>query len=206
MDPRRTSRWATAAGVTGLVANALLVAFYALEVGRAPVLPVSLGTLNDLVGALGTALMIPVVLAFGPRWVRRLGLAATGVLTAAGPLLVFGVLPFAVQLPIVLAAFVVLAAWILLTSRQSDAALPRSVTRLGVLCGGGVLAGAAVVGLGFVLPAMSWPQLVAFGIGGVPAVLAALAIPVWFLSLGRALRSVAPGAAPSRPGDRLAGR
>ncbi len=197
MDQRQTARWATAAGVTGLVANALLVAFYALEVGRAPLGPVSLGSLNDLVGSVGTALMVPVALAFGPPWVRRLGLAAMGVLTVAGPLLVFDVLSFHVQLPIVLTAFLVLAAWILLTSRHIDGALPASVSRLGVLCGGGVLVGAAVVGLGFLLPWMSGLQLVVFGVGGVTAVLALLAIPVWFLLLGRALRA-APDPVPAR--------
>lgn len=190
MDPRRTARWATAAGVTGLVANGLLVAFYALEVGRAPVGPVSLGTLNDLVGSAGTALMIPVALAFGPRRVRWLGLAAMGVLTVAGPLLVVGAVPFSVQMPIALAGFMALAAWMLLTSRHAGSGIPASVRRLGRLCGGGVLAGAAVVGLGFLLPWMSGPQLVVFAAGGVPAVLAVLAMPVWFLRLGRALRSV----------------
>lgn len=65
-------------------------------------------------------------------------------LTVAGPLLVVGVFPFAVQLPIVLAAFLGLAAWILLGSRHLDGA----VSRLGVLCGKAVLAGAAVAGLG----------------------------------------------------------
>jgi hypothetical protein len=183
-----TSRWATAAGVTGLAANALLVAFYALEVGRVPPLPVSLGTLNDVVGAAGTAMMIPVAMAVGGRRVRALGVTATVVLTSAGVLLVIGVLPFSTQLPITLTAFLGLATWILLVSPDLDG----QVRRLGRLCGGAALAGAGVAGLGALLPAMSWPQLALFGIGGVPAVLAVLAMPLWFLRLGRALRSATP--------------
>jgi hypothetical protein len=196
-DRRRIASWATAAGLTGLLANALLAGYYALEVGREPLGPVSLGSLNDLVGAVGTALMVPVALAFGPRWVRLLGLTAMGVLTVTGPLLFFGVVTFAAQVPIALAAFMALAAWIVLTSRHVDGAMPASVSRLGVLCGGGVLAGAAVVGMAFLLPWMSWPQLVVWALGGVPAVLAWLAIPVWFLLLGRA-PAAAPEPVPAR--------
>jgi hypothetical protein len=106
----RTRRWAVAAGIVGLLANVLLVAFYALELGREPVLPVSFGSLNDLVGSVGTAVMIPVARAFGPPWVRGLGIAAMAVATVGGPLLVFGVLTFDQQLPVMLAAFAALSA------------------------------------------------------------------------------------------------
>jgi hypothetical protein len=184
VDLRRAAPWARAAGVTGLAANALLVAFYALEAGRRRVLPVSLGTANDLVGALSTALMVPVVLALSPtRWIRRLGLAATSVLTLAGPALVLGLVPFGVQMPVALAAFALLAAWLLLTSRGLRGRLPEPVTRLGVLSGGGVLAGGAVAALGALLPRRA--QLVAWTVGGVPAALGGLAVPVWFLRVGR---------------------
>jgi len=107
--------------------------------------------------------MVPVALAFGPKWVRWLGLATMGMLAAAGPLLGVGVVPFDVQLPIVLTAFLTLAAWMLLTSRHLDGDVPPSVSRMGVLCGGWVPAGGAVIGLGVVLPWMSWPQRVLFG-------------------------------------------
>lgn len=200
MDLRRTARCATAAGLLGLTANTFLIAYYALEVGREQLLPVSLGSLNDLVGAVGTAMMVPVALAFGPRWVRWLGLAAMGVLTVGGVLLLSGVLTLSVQAPIALAGLLVLASWMLLTSRHLHGHAPASVTRLGVLCGSGVLAGAAVAGSGLLLPAMSWPQLVLLGAGALPGVLAVLAMPVWFLNLGRALRSTATeDAPPQRP-------
>ncbi len=186
MDLRRAAPWARAAGVSGLVANALLVAFYAAEVGRRPPLPVSLGTSNDLVGSLSTALMVPVALALSPsRPVRRLGLTAMSVLTLAGPALVLGLVPFGVQAPVALAAFALLAAWLLLTSRGLRGVLPAEVTRLGVRSAGAVLAGGAVAAIGALLPRRSPAQVAAFAVGGVPAAFGALAVPVWFLRVGR---------------------
>jgi len=51
----------------------------------------------------------------------------------------------------------------------------------------GFLAGYVVVGLGLLLPWMSWPQLVVFGVGVVIGLPAYLGIPVWFVLLGRYL-------------------
>jgi hypothetical protein len=188
MDMRRAAPWARAAGVTGVAANVLLVAFYAVEAGRRRVLPVSLGSANDIVGSVSTALMMPVALAVSPsQGTRRLGLGATGVLTVAGPALVLGVVPFAVQVRIALGAFEGLAAWILLSSRGQRGILPDEVTRLGVLSGGGVLAGGAVAALGMLLPRGSFPRRAAVAIGGAPGVVAWLAMPVWFLRLGEVL-------------------
>lgn len=186
MDLRRAAPWARAAGATGVLANALLVAFYTVEMGRRRVLPVSLGSANDIVGSVSTATMVPVVLAVSPdRWTRRLGLGATAVLTASGPALVLGLVPFAVQMPIASAAFEGLAAWVLLVSRGQRGVLPDDVTRLGVLSGGGVLVGGAVAGLGMLLPRGSFPRRALVAVGGAPGAVAWLAMPVWFLRLGR---------------------
>ncbi|MGY1732604.1 hypothetical protein ACI798_13890 [Geodermatophilus sp. SYSU D01045] len=200
MDLRRAAPWARAAGVTGMAANALLVAFYAVEAGRRRVLPVSLGSANDVVGSVGTALMVPVVLAVSPgRWARRSGLAATGVLTLAGPALVLGVVPFPVQAPVAVGAFEVLAGWVVLTCRGRRGTLPDTVTRLGVRAGGAVLAGSAAAGAGLLLPEGSLRRRIAFAAGGTPAVLGGLAVPVWFLRLGRALSSAVPADDTGRP-------
>jgi hypothetical protein len=192
----RTRRFAFAAGAVGMLANLLLIGFYALELGRGPVWGVSLGTMNDLTGALSTALMIPVAYAFGPAWSRALGVTAMVVATVGGLLLVFGVLTFEQQLPIVLAAFLALALWMLLTARQ----LTGARRRLGVLSAAGVLGGVPLVGLGLLFPSMSWPQLALFGAGALVALPAWLAMPVWFLLLGRNRREGGPQAAepPSR--------
>jgi len=188
----RARRFASAAGAVGVLANLLLIGFYALEMGREPVAGVSLGWLNDLTGAVGTALMVPVALAFGPAWLRALGITAMTVATVGGLLLVFGVLTFEQQLPIVLAAFVALALWMLLTARQ----LTGARRRLGVLAAAGVLVGMPVGGLGLLFPSMSWPQLALFGAGALVALPAWLAMPVWFLLLARVSRR-APGSWPS---------
>ncbi len=179
-----------------MLANLFLIAFYALQASH-PENGTWLGSANDLVGSLGTAFMIPVALALS-AWLpdRRLsritllvGLPAPAVLTVGGPLLVLGVMVFKVQAPIMVAAWMILSLWLFLIDRwvRLSAALRTRLARLGEFLGAGTLAGGAVVGLGFLLPWMSWPQLVVFGVGGLLVVIGMLGIPVWFLFLGRHL-------------------
>ena len=196
MDVRQAAPWARAAGITGLAANALLVAFYAVEIGRRPPLRFSLGSANDLVGSVGTALMIPVALAVSPGpWVHRPGL--TAMTTLAGPALVSGLVPFRRQLTVAMAGFAGLSGWMVLTSRGNRDALPGPVTRLGVGAGVAVLAGGAVAAVGLLFPARSRTRQAAFVAGGVPASLGMLAQPVWFLRLGSAGNGRQPDAAPA---------
>ena len=188
--------FAYAAGTTGILANLFLIAFYALQANQ-PENGTSLGSANDLVGSLSTAFMIPVALALS-TWLpdrRRawtslvVGLSAMAVLVVGGPLLVFGVLAFEVQAPIALGAGMIFFLWLLLINRwlrQSGALQPR-VARFGEFLGTGILAGGALAGFGFLLPWMSWPQLIFFGAGGALAVIVMLGTPFWFLLLGRQL-------------------
>ena len=69
---------------------------------------------------------------------------------------------------------------------MSDALSVR-VARLGEVLGAGLLAGYVIVGLGLLLPWMSWPQLAVFGVGVLVGLPAYLGIPVWFVLLGRHL-------------------
>ena len=204
---RRTAYFAYAAGVTGILANLFLIVMYVLlglQAGR-PEAQTLLGSAfhvagsaSDLLGSLATAFMIPVALFLGGRLPRRRavrftqasGLTVMALLTVGGPLLVLGVLTFEVETPIAIVALIVLAIWLLLVNRWLRLldALSYRVVRLGELVGAGFLAGYAIVGLGLLLPWMSWPQLVVFGFGvlvGLPAYL--VGIPVWFLLLGRHL-------------------
>jgi hypothetical protein len=187
------SRFAYAAGVTGTLANLLLIAFFAFRFGGLS--GASFGPANDLVGSLATAFMVPVALALCAwlpdrrvRWVcRMLGLSALGVLTVGGPLLVLGVLPFEVQAPIVTAAWLVLCLWLILVNRllrSSELLAPRLVW-IGEFVSTGTAAGIAIFGLGVLMPGVSWAQLTLFGFGGVVAVIGMLGIPVWFVLLGR---------------------
>ncbi len=196
LSVKRASRFAYAAGATSILANLLLIAFYALQASH-PEDGTSLGTANDLVGSLAAAFMIPVALALSAwlpdrrlsRITKLVGLSAMAVLTVGGPLLVLGVLAFNVQAPIAVAAWMVLCLWLFLVNRwlRLSAALRPRESRFGEFLGAGTLAGGAVVGLGFLLPWMSWPQLIFFGIGGLLGVVGMFGIPIWFVLLGRHL-------------------
>jgi len=188
--------FAYAAGATGIFANSLLIAFFALQASH-PDDGFSLGSANDTVGSLATAFMIPVALSLGGRLPQRrsarftqaAGLTAMALLSVGGPLLVLGVLAFEVATPIAMAGWIILSLWLLLVNRwlRLSAALRPRLARLGEFLGAGTLAGYVVVGLGLLLPWMSWVQLVVFGVGGLIGLPAWLGIPVWFVLLGRHL-------------------
>jgi hypothetical protein len=195
---KRTALFAYAAGATGILANLFLIAFFALQATH-PDDGFSLGSANDIVGSLATAFLIPVALFLGGRLPQRraarltqaAGLTAMALLSVGGPLLVLGVLAFEVATPIAMAAWIILSLWLLLANRwlRLSAALPVRLTRLGEFLGAGTLAGYVIVGLGLLLPWMSWPQLVVFGVGVLVGLPAYLGIPVWFVLLGRHLAS-----------------
>jgi len=203
---RLVSRFAYAAGATGILANLFLITLYVLLglQGGSPeggTLLVSAfhvaGSASDLLGSLATAFMIPAALFLGGRLPQRrtarltqaAGLTAMALLSVGGPLLVLGVLSFEVQTPIAIAAWIILSLWLLLVNRwlRLSDALPYRVVRFGEFAGAGFLAGYVIVGLGFLLPWMSWPQLVVFGVGVLVGLPAYLVIPVWFVLLGRHL-------------------
>ncbi len=203
---RGTAYFAYAAGVTGILANLCLIALYVLLglQGGSPEGGTVLGSAfhvagsaSDLLGSLATAFMIPVALFLGGRLPRRraarltqtAGLTAMTLLTIGGPLLVLGVLAFDVQTPIAIAAWIILGVWLLLVNRwlRLSDTLPCRSVRFGEFVGAGFLAGYIIVGLGLLLPWMSWPQLVVFGVGVLVGLPAYLGIPVWFVLLGRHL-------------------
>jgi hypothetical protein len=131
-DPRG-ARWAYLAGATGAAANALLVTFFASIPAAGRENP--FGPANDIVGSVATASMIPAAVAIGRhlpprgrlRALHTATLGSLGVATAAGPLLVAGVLPFKVSSAASTGAFGVQLAWIGLGSGWlgRNAGLPR---------------------------------------------------------------------------------
>jgi hypothetical protein len=201
------ARFAYAAGFTGILANLFLIAMYVvlgLQAGGPETQTTSLGpagdlsgSASDLVGSLSVAFMIPVALALGGRLPQRraalltqvAGLTAMALLAIGGPLLVLGVLAFEIETPIAMAAWIILCVWLLLVNRwlRLSGALPVRLARLGEYLGAGALAGYVVVGVGLLLPWLSWPQLVVFGVGVLVGLPAYLGIPVWFVFLGRHL-------------------
>jgi hypothetical protein len=207
-DVIAVSRFAYAAGITGILANLSLIAMYVLlglqavnpEDGTSPGSAFHFtGSANDLLGSLSTALMIPVALFLGKslprrraaRFVQASGLAAMALFSLGGPLLFLGVLAFEVETTIAIAALVFLSLWMLQVNRwlRRSKAWPYRLARCGELLGAGFLAGYVIVGLGLLLPWMSWPQLVVFGVGILVGLPGYLGIPVWFVFLGRYLGS-----------------
>ncbi|HEX6873987.1 MAG TPA: hypothetical protein VF163_23040 [Micromonosporaceae bacterium] len=196
---RRDALFAYAAGAVGATANAALIAFYAFQANH-PERGDALGVANDLIGAAGSALLIPVTLGLHRHLPRRLavnatqglGISADAVLTITGLLLVFDILPLSVATTISLIAYVVFAAWLLLVNRwlQQSHALRRSA-RLGKYLGISAIAGAAIAGTGVLAAARSWPQLAMFAAGGLLFGFAILGTPVWLLLLGRSLANLA---------------
>jgi hypothetical protein len=207
-DVNAMSRFAYAAGITGILADLSLIAMYVLLglqarnpkgytlVGSAFHLT---GSANDLLGSVSTALMIPVALFLGKRLPRRraarfvqaAGLAAMALFSVGGPLLVLGVLAFGVETTIAVAALIFLSLWMFLVNRwlRQTHAWPYRLARFGEFLGAIFLAGYVIVGLGLLLPWMSWPQLVVFGVGILVGLPGYLGIPVWFVFLGRYLGS-----------------
>jgi hypothetical protein len=205
--------WAGAAGTTSMLSLLLLALFFAVyaltgDDGSNP-----FGTANDLVGSLAAALMIPVALALRVQLPARrvgraaeaAGIAAMAALTVAGPLLVAGALPFNVHTPIALAAYQVLALWLIVTNRRlrrSQRLSPR-LTRLGELAGAAQVTGTAIVGCALLL-SDGWPQHVLLAIGLLTGAAGWLAIPIWFLALGRELAPRAGGQRRAVPAIRRA--
>jgi glycopeptide antibiotics resistance protein len=139
--------WAVISGIAGVLANVLLVFFFLLA---RPFSDVQngfgwLGTANDAVLVVQFLAMIPVALAL-PRWLPRIRSVWVATAMALGAmvavavlqlLLIAGVLDFDVQVLLVVAAFLFVYAWVFVVSSIGHRydALPRSVTRFGLLLG-----------------------------------------------------------------------
>jgi glycopeptide antibiotics resistance protein len=193
----RPAVWAVISGIAGLLANVLLVFFFLLA---RPFSDVQnsfgwLGTANDAVLVVQFLAMIPVALAL-PRWlphtrsVRVATAMALGAMLAVAVLqllLIAGVLDFDVQVVLVVAAFLLVYAWVFVVSSTGHRydALPRVVTRFGLLLGISYPVGLLIAAAGVLIGTASGHPL-AFAIPGI--VLGApgwLALPVWPLVLAR---------------------
>jgi hypothetical protein len=203
---RRVERWALVAGVTGCTANGLLLALYAVA------LPGNhgydwTGPANDVVGAVSGLAMIPMArglrdLLSGPGRLPLLtrALAVGGVtMAAASGLLVTGRIEFPVQAVVGTGFAVTLLLWTGSAGRwgAETGVLPRRLARAARMIAGLGLAGLPLAAAGTALPRGSVAQY-AVGGAGVGLVLASyLALPVWQITLSRAMsrRSTAAPAA-----------
>lgn len=191
---RLAARSSVVAGCAAAAANALLLAYIALQYLRPGTVSTTLGPLAGVLGGLGAALLVPVALALGEGLLAAVGAAAMVVLSISWFLVAGAALTPWSAAPAIAGAAVLLAVWLVVINRRTER-IPEHVARFGRRCGATALAGTLVVGLALVLlPPLSREQLVALGIGGVPGGLAWLAVPAWSISVGRALsRDAAPG-------------
>ena len=210
---QRTARpvlWALTSGITGLVANVLLVLFFLLAQPFGVNGPLAeagkdfmwLGSANDVVIIVQFLTFIPVALALR-RWLPptrsvRLVTAAAVVAMAAVAilqlLLVIGVLEFDVQVVLVAATFLVVYAWVIAVSSTGHrhGTLPRSVTRFGLLLGTSYPVGLIIAAAGLLFPSGSATQLAFVVPGVVIAAIGWLGLPVWPLVLARLVFSKPP--------------
>jgi hypothetical protein len=189
--------WAMTSGITGLVANVLLVLFFLLAQPFGEVRQdfMWLGTANDWVIVVQFLTLIPVALALR-RWlpatraVRFTTAAAVVAMVGTAVLqllLVAGVLGFDVQVWLVVPLFLLIYAWVLTASSAGHrhGTLPRPVTRFGLLLGVCFPIGLLIAAAGLPFGWGSAVQLT-FGIPGILlGAVSWLALPVWPLVLAR---------------------
>jgi hypothetical protein len=199
--PIRTARDAAAlaalaSGVAGILGNVYLVLFYLVA---KPWRPGSVGggygTINDWLGALQLALLIPVVLWLGQQtrietWPRRwtgIALAASIAAVVLQLLLLAGVLPFAVQFGLVSVCIVLLYCWagVISAAGRRCGVLSRPTVRLGRLMMWAVPVGAAAFIVGLGISALQGEGSWAWVVGGLPGAVVWLAFPFWVLLLAR---------------------
>ena len=191
-------RWGLVSGITGVVANGLLVTLYAVA------LPGNddydwTGPANDVIGAVSAGAMIPVACAtyrlLGRGRTLRvatvLATCAMGSIVVLSFLLVTGVVPFAVQGTGAGIAVLFWFAWLYLVGRRGleTGRLPRRLARAAQLIGGAIPLAAPLAGLSFLLPAKSVPKYILSGAGLGIGVSAFLAYPIWLLLFSSRLRA-----------------
>ncbi len=195
--------WALTSGISGLVANVLLVLFFLLAQPFGVSGPLAeagqdfmwLGSANDVVIAVQFLTFIPVALALR-RWLPPTRLIRIATAAAVGGmivvailqlLLVAGVLEFDVQVVLVVATFLVIYAWVIAVSSAGHrhGTLPRSVTRFGLLLGVSLPVGLVVAAAGLLFPSGSAAWLAFVIPGAALAAIGWLGLPVWPLVLAR---------------------
>ena len=197
---RLAGRLAIASGLVGILATAVLLAFYLLEAPRAVAAGAQtsrLGAINDALGGVQLLLLVPVAATL-LLTSHRLGLLAAiaGVAGLAGvgvaaELYVLGRIGSEVWYPIAAAGYVLIGVWIGSISLIGRSGyLPRGLTRLGVATGAGILM--IPVGV-FLLGGLSaltdprlalhnYPFLASIAIGIIATV---IGVPIWSIWLGR---------------------
>ena len=190
-EPIPARKLALVSGVAGLLAGLFLLGFFTLDSAGVRLAGLSLGFVNDVLGAVQFAALAPVAWALARRLpatrpVRVATVVAVVAMVAfvvLSVLLVTDVLTFEEQIGPQIVAILAIYGWLLLVnlSAHRTRTLPRAITRTGVLLGAGLVTGLVLVGGGFVLPRVvgSLATWLGYGLGGV----AWLALPIYVLLL-----------------------
>jgi hypothetical protein len=171
--------WAWLSGWSGVAAGILLVLFFALADPFGTAEPAGgwawTGPANDVAVAVQFATFAPVAWALrrrlpATRAVRAGTIAAVLAMVAAAvlhALLVAGVMSFETQLPAVMVAFIVVFGWLLGTNfaAHRSRALPRPLTRVGLLLGAGFVVGMLLAGAGLLMPGPAGRVVLWLGLG-----------------------------------------
>jgi hypothetical protein len=199
---RTVDRWALLAGVTGMVANLLLIALSLRFLPGAGAYSWT-GPANDVIGGVvSTAATIPVALALltvlgagrGLRIVTSIAVAAMAVMVGSSLLLVAGALPFEIQVWIAVPAIVAMFAWVFGVGRAGRR-LPGRLGRQAELIGGAGIAAVPLAGLAALMPVGSAPQYLVGSLAGVIGVPAYLVFPAWLIALANRLPLAQSGVA-----------
>ncbi len=187
---RTVDRWGLLAGVTGFLANVLLVVLFTTPADG----PYAwTGPANDTIGVLSTLAMIPVAAGLltvcddnGPGLgaITSLAIVAMVMMAAVSMLFILGLVPFAADTDSAYIGMIFIFGWVFAASRAGRASgrLPRQVAIWGMVIGASGLAGAAFLTASAPMPAHSLIQVVTFDAGlmtGIPVAL----YPIWLIVL-----------------------
>jgi hypothetical protein len=186
---RTVDRWGLVAGVTGLLANVLLVVLFMTPADG----PYAwTGPANDIVGDVSTLAMIPVAAGLlavcgnrrGLGVITWLAVVAMVVMATVSVLMVLGLVSFTAATDSAYIGMIFMFGWLFAAGRAGRASgrLPRQMARCGVALGAAGLAGAALLTASAPMPAHSLIWDIAFGAGLLTAIPVAL-LPVWLIVL-----------------------
>jgi hypothetical protein len=186
---RTVDRWGLLAGVTGFLANVLLVVLFTTSADG----PYAwTGPANDTIGIVSTLAMIPVAAGLltvcgnrrGLGAITSLAILAMVVMAAVAMLFILGLVPFGGDTDSSYLGLMFIFGWVFAASRAGRASgrLPRQVANCGVAIGAAGLAGAALLAASVPIPAHSLIWDITYGAGLLTAIPVAL-YPAWLIVL-----------------------
>lgn len=186
---RTVDRWALVAGVTGLLANVLLVVLFMTPADG----PYTwTGPANDVVGDVSSLAVIPVAAGLlavcgnrrGLGAITSLAIVAIVAMTTMSMLMVLGLASFAAATDSAYIGLIFVFGWVFAAGLAGRASgrLPRQVARCGVALGAAGLTGAALLTASAPMLAHSLTWDITFGAGLLTAIPVAL-FPVWLIVL-----------------------